>query len=100
MLASQMDTVAEAGIVGGVTIFTGVLIIITGVICFFPARFVYNFGNKIKNFLQNNSEEELESAFKNNKSLWKFTGIVTIIYMAFLPIMLIASIIAVIGAYL
>jgi hypothetical protein len=102
VLASQMDTLdaAEAGIAGGVTIFTGILIIITGIICSFPARFVYNFGNKIKNFLQNNSEGELEAAFKNNKSLWKFIGIMAIIYLAFVPVLLIASVIAVIGAYL
>jgi hypothetical protein len=102
VLTSQIDTIdaVEAGVIGGITIFTGVLIIITGVICFFPARFIYNFGNKIKKFLQNNSEEELESAFKNNKSLWKFIGIVAIIYLAFLPVMLIGSVIAVISAYI
>ena len=99
---TSLDTVdtVEVGVISGITIFTGVLIIITGVICFFPARFLYNFGNKIKKFLQNNSEEELESAFKNNKSFWKFAGIVAIIYLAFLPVMLIVSIIAVISAML
>jgi hypothetical protein len=100
-LTSQMDgEAAAAGIVGGVTIFTAFLIIAAGLICFFPARFTYNFGKKIKNFLQNNAEGELEAAFKNNKSLWKFMGIMTIIYLAFLPVLLIASVVAVIGAVL
>jgi hypothetical protein len=98
--AADAVDAADMGIVSGLTLFSGVLIVITGIICFFPARFIYNFGSRIKNFLQNNSEGELEAALKNNKSLWKFTGIVTIIYLAFLPVMFVFSVIAMIGAYL
>jgi hypothetical protein len=102
MLTSQIDTMdgADVGMAGGIVIVMGVLIIIAGIICFLPARFTYNFGRKIKNFLQNNAEGELELAFKNNKSLWKFIGIVTIIYLAFLPVMLITTIIATISTLL
>ncbi|MDR1107716.1 MAG: DUF5362 family protein [Spirochaetaceae bacterium] len=101
VLSEQMEIAAETGdigIVSGLTVFSGILIVITGIICLFPARFIYNFGNRIKNFLQNNSEGELERALKNNKSLWKFVGIVTIIYLAFLPVMFVFSIIAIISA--
>jgi hypothetical protein len=57
-----------------------------GVLFFFPAHFTYNFGKKIRNYRFSNSTEELELALKNNKSLWKFYGIICIIYLAFIPV--------------
>jgi hypothetical protein len=91
---------SEVGMISGISIIIGIFIIATGIICFFPAQFIYNFGKKIRNFLQNNDERELELAFKNNKSLWKFAGIVTIIYLAFLPVLMVVSIIAALGSFL
>ncbi|MDR1279046.1 MAG: hypothetical protein LBK02_09860, partial [Treponema sp.] len=69
-------------------------------LCFFPALFTYNFGNKIRAYQQSRAEEELENAFKNNKSLWKFLGILTIISLAFIPVMIIISIVVGIAASL
>jgi len=64
-----------------------------GVLFFFPAYFTYNFGRKIRNYRFSNSTEDLELAFKNNKSLWKFYGIICIIYLAFIPFFFIIAII-------
>jgi hypothetical protein len=74
----------------GVTVLSGIFVMICGVLALIPARFIYNFGARIRNFLRNNSEAELELAFKNNKSLWKFTGIIAIIYLGLFPGMIIA----------
>ena len=63
-----------------------------GVLCFFPSLFTYNFGAKIRRYQLSNSDEDLEQAFKNNKSFWKFYGILCIIYLAFIPVMMILSI--------
>jgi hypothetical protein len=73
--------------------FAGLIYIIAGVIMFFPARFTYNFGARIRNFVKNNSEQELELAFKNNKSLWKFMGINAIIGLAFIPVIIVITLI-------
>jgi len=64
-----------------------------GVLFFFPAHFTYSFGRKIRNYRFSNSTEDLELAFKNNKSLWKFYGIVCIIYLAFIPLFFVIAII-------
>jgi len=69
-----------------------------GVLFFFPALFTYNFGRKIRSYRFSNSPEDLELAFKNNKSLWKFYGIVCIIYLAFIPLFLIIAIIGGVAA--
>ena len=71
----------------------GILYIILGAIMFFPARFTYNFGAKIRSYIQSNNEFDLELALKNNKSLWKFYGILCIIYIAIIPVAIIIGII-------
>ena len=64
-----------------------------GALIFFPSFFTFKFGAKIRTYLINNLDEDLEQAFKNNKSLWKFNGIMYIISLAFIPISFIAAII-------
>jgi hypothetical protein len=69
-----------------------------GVLFFFPAHFAFNFGRKIRNYRFSNSIEDLELAFKNNKSLWKFYGIICIIYLAFIPLFFVIAIIGGVAA--
>jgi len=64
-----------------------------GAVYFFPARFTYNFGAKIRDYQISSSNEDLELAFKNNKSLWKFNGILSIVCLALIPFIIIISII-------
>ena len=71
----------------------GIIYIPMGLLLFFPARFTHEFGEKIRQFKFNNSSNELEEAFKNNKSLWKFYGILCIIYLAFIPVVFIGAIV-------
>jgi len=66
-----------------------------GVLIFFPSLFIYRFGEKIRRYLRTGTDQDLEQAFRNNKSLWKFVGILCIINLAFLPLMIIGNIIAV-----
>ena len=63
-----------------------------GVLLFFPARFTYDFGARIRKYQFSNSDEDMEQAFKNNKSLWKFYGILCIVYLALIPFFIIVSI--------
>jgi hypothetical protein len=74
------------------------LYVVMGGVYFFPARFAYTFGDKIRCYLLSNNERDLETAFKNNKSLWKFYGILCIICLAFLPLVIIGGIVAALGA--
>jgi hypothetical protein len=64
-----------------------------GVLMFFPAHFTFSFGRKLRDYQYSHSNEDLELAFKNNKSLWKFNGILCIIYLSFIPLAIIASIV-------
>ncbi|MDR2518229.1 MAG: hypothetical protein LBD13_02310 [Spirochaetaceae bacterium] len=73
---------------------TGLVNIAAGAVSFFPARFAYTFGAKIRDYCRNSDEQELERAFKSNKSLWKFNGIMAIAALAFIPVMILIAIIA------
>jgi hypothetical protein len=76
------------------TASTGVLFLIYAVLYLFPSLCIYNFGNKIRSYMRTGVDQDLETAFKNNKSLWKFLGILAIISLAFIPVLIIAGIIA------
>jgi hypothetical protein len=78
--------------------FVGLYFIIFAVLTFFPSLFVYNFGARIRSYLQSGMDQDLETAFKNNKSLWKFVGVLTIISLAFIPALLVLGVIIGIAA--
>ena len=78
-------------------VFGGGIVVIffigLGALMFFPSLFVYRFGEKIRNYLRTGTDQELEQAFKNNRYLWKFIGIICIVNLAFLPLMVAGNII-------
>jgi magnesium-transporting ATPase (P-type) len=85
---------------GGETSFLmGVFYLISAIITFFPARFIYFFGARLRNYFLNNAEKELELAFKYNKSFWKFCGIITIICLALIPIAISLAVYASMAGY-
>jgi hypothetical protein len=82
-------------------IFSGSMVIFFiggGALVFFPSLFIYRFGDKIRSYLRSGAEKELEIAFRNNKSIWKFCGILCIVYLAFIPLLITVSIIVGVAA--
>ena len=71
----------------------GIAYIALGGLSIIPARFMYGFGARLRNYALSNSERELELAFKNNKALWKFLGISSIISLILIPALIIAAVI-------
>ena len=98
-LASEMgDFGLLGGLWGAIGGMAGLFTIGIAALIFFPSFFTYRFGDKIRRYLQTGTDGELEEAFKNNKSLWKFNGIVYIISLAFIPVTVIVSLIIGIAA--
>ena len=50
--------------------------------------------------MRNGMDQDLEQAFRNNKSLWKFYGIICIICLAFIPLTVIITTIVTIASAL
>lgn len=97
----QMFGFESLGLVGaGFSVTMTVLFIGAALLIFYPSLFMYRFGEKIRSYLRTGSEQELELAFKNNRFLWKFFGIVCIIYIAFLPgLIIVSTIVGVVAAF-
>ncbi|MCL2192091.1 MAG: DUF5362 family protein [Treponema sp.] len=66
----------------GIGIWWGVFYAAIGLCIFLPSLFAYRFGGKIRSYSRTGEARDLELAFKNNKSLWKFFGILCIIGIA------------------
>ena len=71
-----------------------VLSIGIGVLIFPPSLFMYTFGTKISVYLETGSDKDLEEAFKNNKSLWKFFGISVIVYLSLILLFVVIDLLA------
>jgi hypothetical protein len=90
LVVAISDVAGEfGGVIGGS--FLGALYIVIGLLFFFPAKFMYGFGSKLHNYVLSNSAKDLEEALKNNKSLWKFNGILAIVYLSIIPLVLIGG---------
>ncbi|MDR2964795.1 MAG: hypothetical protein LBU88_03365 [Treponema sp.] len=95
MLAADSALDLSGGVFGAAGLGALFLLYIPfGALLFLPAHFTYKFGQKIRNYRFTNSVNDLEEALKNNKSFWKFTGILYIISLALVPVLLIIMIIA------
>ena len=53
------------------------------IIYFFPILYLYKFSSSIKNGILNSSSDQLDLAFRNLKSHYKFMGILVIVMLAF-----------------
>ncbi|MDR2493702.1 MAG: hypothetical protein LBD24_00620 [Spirochaetaceae bacterium] len=105
LTGALVDESLYSSLPGNISVFmeaigslTGLLNIAAGVIYFFPARFTYAFGSRIRDYFRTNAEKDLEAAFKSNKSLWKFNGVMAIILLAFIPIMIILTVVVFVAA--
>ncbi|MDR3249145.1 MAG: hypothetical protein LBT39_10220 [Treponema sp.] len=87
-----------SGVTSAFGALTGLIYLIGGVMAFFPARFAHGFGVKIRNYLLSNTEQDLEEALRNNKSLWKFNGILLIVSLAIIPIVIIILVVVAVTA--
>ena len=75
-----------------------VLCVASAVLIFIPSLFIYRFGEKIRGYLRTGADQDLETALRNNKSFWKFCGIVSIIGLAFVPLLIIIGIVVGVAA--
>ncbi|MDR3201413.1 MAG: DUF5362 family protein [Spirochaetales bacterium] len=86
-----------SGLAAGMGALVGIVYIIIAVFTFLPARWLYKTGAKIRSYVRTGADADLEEAFRNNKALWKFTGIITIISLAIIPALIILSVLAAVG---
>lgn len=67
----------------GMGVFISLLYIVIALLYFFPCLFLFNFSAKMQMALRNNDQTNLNVAFGNLKSCFKFVGILTIVFLSF-----------------
>ena len=72
--------------------FTSVYLVM-GLILFFSALFTLQFGSKIKTALATNDQLSLDKGLKNLKFLFRFQGILLIIWLCFIALCIVLGII-------
>ncbi|HEY8895156.1 MAG TPA: DUF5362 family protein [Niastella sp.] len=63
--------------------FFSVLYIVFSLLYFFPCLYLFNFSTKMQMALRSNDQTNLNVAFANLKSCFKFVGILTIVILSF-----------------
>lgn len=59
-----------------------VIYLLMALLYFFPTKYLWNFSQMIKSALANQNEEELDAALSNQKSFYKFFGILIIVFLS------------------
>ena len=97
VIAGAVNMFAFSKVSSGITpipiAFMGVFNMLFGVLYFFPSLFLYRFSSSIGRLLEGGGPGEMEEALSNQKSFWKFVGILTLIMFGFALIGLAAAII-------
>ena len=73
-------------------ILLGAVYIIMAVVYFFPAFYLFKFSSSLGRLVEGGGATELEQALLNQKSFWKFMGILVIVGIALSIIAIIAAI--------
>jgi uncharacterized membrane protein YjgN (DUF898 family) len=71
----------------------GLIYLVIAGLYFFPLLYLYKFSTYTKSAILNRDSGEINSAFKNLKSHYRFIGILTIIMLALYPIGIIAMVV-------
>ncbi len=78
----------------------GIIYVIIAIIYILPVIFLNKFSNSLKNAIEYTNNNELQTAFQNLKSLFKFCGICTIVFISvYILIILIALIAGIIAGF-
>lgn len=67
----------------------GVIYLLVASIYFIPTFYLFQFSEQMREGLKNGNADTTQSAFKNLKSLFKFTGILTLIFIIFYGLLMI-----------
>ena len=85
------------------TMYTGTMVgtviafLLMGLIYFFPCYYLLRFSNKMKAALISNDQETLNHSFKYLKSLLRFVGVLTLIFVIMFGISLLVSLLSLLG---
>lgn len=91
MMAVVSSSGVYASYAGEAAKIAGITYIISAIILIFPCLYLNKFSNKVQEAIRSTSQESLDAAFINLKAMFKFYGIVTIIFLVLFALAFIAG---------
>jgi uncharacterized membrane protein len=70
----------------------GIIYLLMALLYYFPVNYLNKFANKAKRALADNDQDEINLAFKNLKSMFKFMGILTIVVLCLYALIIVVMI--------
>lgn len=70
----------------------GIIYLLMALLYYFPVNYLNTFANKTKRALAENDQDEINLAFKNLKSMFKFMGILTIVVLCLYALIIVVMI--------
>ncbi|MEJ7823690.1 MAG: hypothetical protein WKF85_15310, partial [Chitinophagaceae bacterium] len=74
-LMSSYSSSASLAYSGDLIKYMGIVYVVFAVILFFPCLYLFKFSNKMQEAVRTSSQESVDTAFINLKSMFKFYGI-------------------------
>lgn len=74
--------------------FIGLFYVAIGLLYFFPALYLFKYSTKLKKAIATKNNEVLTEAFENEKSMFKFMGIFTIITLGVYVLAIVGGVLA------
>ncbi|MFI5149051.1 MAG: hypothetical protein ACHQRM_04910 [Bacteroidia bacterium] len=71
---------------GGRGMVVMIFLLLMAVIIFIPCRFLYKYAQGAHNFVRTQNGEKLEEALAYQRSLWRFTGVMYLIYIVLMAL--------------
>lgn len=88
---SAIPNSAFGNMPSGFGFMMGVVYLFVGVIYFFPSWYLYKYSLHLKTALQSSDSGELTAAFRNQKSFFKFCGIISLIMVGLYALIFLVS---------
>lgn len=90
-MMTVMSQLSAYGYVSEATKYAGVAYIICAIIMVFPCLYLNKFSTKAQEAIRSTSQDSLDMAFINLKSMFKFYGIVTIVFLVLFALAFLAG---------
>jgi len=91
--AAFEGTAMGGGMGAGVGFGVGIFYLLFSLLYFFPSLFLLRYSNRINTALMSQNPADIADALTQQKSFWKFAGIVVLIMLAFMVLGMISAII-------
>lgn len=90
-MMTVMSQLSAYGYANDAAKYAGVVYIIFAIIMVFPCLYLNKFSTKAQEAVRSSSQENLDTAFINLKSMFKFYGIVTIVFLVLFALAFLAG---------